>query len=85
LSYGEILAALLGLMATDRKGETMETDKRILEIALRQISLALDALAAECTDDTGKPKAPSQQTLMRSRGLLPPYCNMALAKKVANK
>jgi len=59
----------------------METDKQILEIALRQMSLALDVLTAECTDDTGKPKLPTQQTLMRSRGLLPPYCKMALAKK----
>jgi hypothetical protein len=58
-------------------------DKRVLELALREMSLALDAFVAECQDTDGKPKAPSRQLLMRSRGLLPPYCALALAKKDA--
>jgi len=59
----------------------MNEDKQILELALREMSMALSALAAECLDPDGNPKAPSRQVLMRSRGMLPPYCNMALAKK----
>ncbi|PKO45741.1 MAG: hypothetical protein CVU31_11640 [Betaproteobacteria bacterium HGW-Betaproteobacteria-4] len=62
----------------------MDEDKQILELALREMSLALDALAAECTDADGNPKAPSRQVLMRSRGMLPPYCEQALAKKPSN-
>lgn len=54
--------------------------KLILELAIREMSLALDALTAECTDADGKPKAPSRQVLMRSRGMLPPYCERALSK-----
>lgn len=55
-------------------------DKRVLELALKQMSLALDALVAECTDDAGQPNKPSKKALMRARGMLPPYCSMALAK-----
>lgn len=62
----------------------MDSDKQVLEIALREMSLALDALAAECADADGKPKAPSRQALMRARGMLPPYCAQALAKKTPN-
>ena len=56
-------------------------DTKILEIALREMSLSLDALISECTAADGKPTAPSRQILMRSRGLLPPYCEMSLSKK----
>lgn len=58
----------------------MSDDKQILELALRAVSLALDALAAECTDAEGKPKAPSKQALMRAKAMLPPYCEQALSK-----
>lgn len=59
-----------------------DLDFHILELSLREMSLALDALTAECTDAEGNAKAPSRQTLMRVRGLLPPYCTMALSKKL---
>ena len=60
-------------------------DKRVLELALQQMSLALDALVTECTDTDGNPKGPSKQSIMRARGLLPPYCGMALSKKAPDK
>jgi len=59
----------------------MNDDTKILEIALREMSQALDALIAECTGDDGKPKAPSHGSLMRSRGLLPPHCKQSFAKQ----
>lgn len=59
----------------------MSEDTILLELALREMSLALDALAEECTDADGKPKAPSHKSLMRSRGLLPPYCEQSLSRK----
>jgi hypothetical protein len=56
-------------------------DQKILELSLREMSLALNALIAECMNEDQSIKAPSKQIIMRSRGLLPPYCELALSKK----
>jgi hypothetical protein len=60
----------------------MTTDERILALALREMSLALNALIAECMDGDKNIRAPSRQIVMRSRGLLPSYCELALSRKV---
>jgi hypothetical protein len=53
--------------------------ERVLELALKMMSLELDALVKECVD--GKDiKAPSRKAFMRARGMLPPYCEMAFKK-----
>ena len=53
----------------------------ILEIALKIMTLALNELVLECTDDDGKPKAPTKQDLMHARALLPAYCSQSLIKE----
>jgi hypothetical protein len=58
-----------------------DADTKVLELALQAISKALDALCAECLDESGKPKAPSRQSIMKARAMLPPYCDQALSKK----
>ena len=59
----------------------MDVDRQILDLALREMSKALSTLIAECLDDAGKPKEPSQQAIMRARGMLPPYLELAFSKK----
>jgi len=63
----------------------MSNEIKILEIALQKISSAMDELINDCLDESGKPKSPSMQVLMRSRGLLPPYCKQSLSKKTNPK
>ena len=60
--------------------EYLEMDSEILQAGLKVMSTALDTLITECYTSDGKPKEPSRQALMRARGLLPPYCEMALGK-----
>lgn len=56
-------------------------DHRILEVALKVMSLALDNLVAACLDENGKPKAPDRKDLMQARSKLPAYCSHTLAPK----
>lgn len=51
-----------------------QTEIKILEIALNKMSLALDNVISECLDERGKPKTPDHRVIMKTRGLLPPYC-----------
>jgi len=60
---------------------TKDADLTILELALKEVTLALDALIAECIGADGLPVAPSRQSLMRSKGLLPSYCEQSLKKR----
>jgi len=57
----------------------------ILAISLNLMSLALSELVGDCMDAEGKPKAPDYRTLMKMRGVLPPYCEHSLNKKVVVK
>jgi hypothetical protein len=61
-----------------REPKDKTEDDQVLEIALRSMSNHLNDLASECTDGD-QVKAPSRKGLMRARGVLPPYCHMALA------
>lgn len=50
-------------------------------IALKIITTRLDEFVAECVDENGKPRAPSQQALAKVRGYLPHGCKMAYKVK----
>jgi hypothetical protein len=52
-----------------------DTDKAVMEAAVKVLSTTLDALIAECLAQDGTPQAPSRKTLMKSRGMLPKYCS----------
>lgn len=54
--------------------------KSVEEIALRKLSEAFDAFVSACIDESGKPKAPTQQALAKAKGYLPPYCKNAYSK-----
>ncbi len=59
----------------------VKVDQQVLTVALRKMTQAFDAFIGECIDDHGQPKQPSLQSVMRARGLLPPYCKHALRKE----
>lgn len=69
-------------MGIDSKEERigMSDEVQILELSLRLMSNHLDELIASCIDESGKPKAPDMRSVMRARGVLPPYCAMSLSK-----
>ena len=58
----------------------MSADQEIIEIALKLLSKSLDELVSACMDESGSPKAPTKQELMRARGMLPLYCKNTLNK-----
>lgn len=53
----------------------------VLELAIKNLSMAFDEFVAACMDENGKPKAPDYRAMMKARGYLPPYCECALSKK----
>lgn len=55
-------------------------DQKILELSLEKLSRAFDEFISCCLDDKENPKAPIKKELMKARGFLPPYCNLALSK-----
>ena len=59
----------------------MSANVEVLEVALRVMSLALDALISDCIDVKGSAKAPERAALMKARSMLPPYCAQALSQK----
>lgn len=59
----------------------MNYDKEILELSLKKLSLAFDEFISECLTEDGKPKEPTIQAIMKSKGYLPSYCKNSYKKK----
>lgn len=59
------------------------SEKSVDVIALKIITARLDEFVAECVDENGNPRAPSQQALAKVRGYLPAGCKMAYKAKEA--
>lgn len=57
------------------------TDNKVLEIALSVLTKQLNELVADCTDEKGKVKAPSNKVLMQSKASLPSWCSESFKKK----
>lgn len=60
--------------------ESLENDRKVLQISLEKITMAFNEFISECLDDDSKPKAPQMKALMRARACLPAKCSKTLSK-----
>lgn len=65
--------------------ERLAADIKVLSLAARAVSTALDELVGACMDDFMDPKVPSRRALMHARSMLPPTCGHALKKAPAGE
>jgi hypothetical protein len=55
-------------------------EDEILILSLKKLSEAFNEFISCCLDEFENPKSPTRKELMKARGFLPPYCNLALSK-----
>jgi len=78
----ELCADAMLYREIDFSGKVKKTnDVEILELSLREMTLALDALITECSGNDGASVAPDKKSLMRYRGLLPAYCKNSFKRE----
>lgn len=58
----------------------MKTDIKVLEMAIKQLSINLNDLLTDCVDENNKPKMPRYKSIMKARGCLPKQYSMSLIK-----
>ena len=52
----------------------VELDNKILELSITNLSEAFDEFIGACLDESGNPRQPTIQALMKAKAYLPTYC-----------
>lgn len=58
-------------MKPEKELYELRDEVTLLKLSLKVVTDSLNDLVASCLDDNGKPKAPNNKTLMKSRAMLP--------------